>query len=202
MTKEQPDNITKFWDWFENNLKIIEDVILGRESEKRNEIIDGLDDHILEFGKIKWMLEQPQENHFELVLSPNGDHDLWKTTRRIIQDAPALGHWTFYHAIPPSVKLEIDIYDHYMNIQTVDARDWSLRLIPEANGVQRLHLSSDFQVDHLDPETFQIAVNIILTNLLGEQKLIEKISCVEIGKPEEEHEKNALIPIVDLPKQF
>lgn len=202
MKEVDKDRINDFWDWFENNLHIIEDVILGRQTEKRNEIIDGFDDHILGFGKLKWILDEPQTDQFQLVISPNGDTDLWKITRSIISQAPDLGHWTFNDALPANGQLKIEIYNDYMNVQSIDANNWELFLSPEMNDQLRVYLSDIYLSEYLDIETFQIGAKIILTNLIGEGAMIDRISGVEIIAPSTKEELLTKIPIQDLNKHL
>ena len=190
--------INTFWNWFEEKKSLIEKIVRGEATDKRNEIIDTLDEYILGFGKIKWIIDQPSSEEFQLVLSPNRDQDTWEFTKSIISEAPAMLNWRFLDAIPPNGQFIFDIYDDYMNIHTIQSQNWQFGVVDLPTDAVNLLISPSANPTDLDPENFQAAVNIGLTNVLGEAMFMRLIQQIEITEEENWSKKANRMNLEDL----
>src|SRR5690606_16530054 len=117
--------------------------------------------------KFKWLLDNPASNHFTFTISPNNNADLLAISRAAIADAPYLSHWSFFDSIPAKGFHPIEIYDDQMDIQFVDPKNWKAYLRKQPNHQFELLVKVN-EVQNLDPETQEVAVEIIVTNLIGE----------------------------------
>lgn len=177
--EELEEQIASFWEWFELNRTIIEDIVSEKDQSKTDFIVGKLDEFILSFGRLKWTVKNPSNNQFTFTISPNNDRELLRITSAIIQNAPNFSNWQFYDAIQPDGNLELTLYDTEMNTQAVNAREWHFML--ELCPTDRFNLIIAVnQTDHLDEDTEMVAVDLILTALLGERLKIEQIEELEI----------------------
>lgn len=176
---ESDSRIASFWEWFESNHTTLEDIVSEKDPSKTEFFVQQLDEHILSFGRLKWSVANPSENHFILTISPNNDRDLLRITATIIQNAPSIPNWRFYDAIQPDGKLEITLYDSDMNVQAVNAKEWEFLLEPSDNDLFNLIIKV-VDTEHLDEDTEMVAVDLILSSLLGERYKIERIEELEI----------------------
>jgi hypothetical protein len=172
--------IEEFWHWLVDNRTIIESVINGESADKRNDIIEALDNYVLSFGRIKWVLDQPVSGAFQLILSPNRDLEIWKITQKLVRHAPSIDHWQFFSAIPPNGQFMFDIYDDYMDTHTINTKNWSIGVEDRSNGAVRIFVSSAANQSNLDPENFLVAIQIGLTNILGEEQVMRYVDGVEV----------------------
>jgi len=191
-----------FWEWFEQNHTVIEGVINGHQLDKRNAIIEALDQHILSFGRIKWVIDQPDDRSFQFILSPNRDPELWQITQEVIRQAPNIIGWRFLDALPANGNLQIEIYDDYMDTHTIDAHDWQPYVRKLSSGQWLFQLPQTANKTDLDPENFMVAVHIALTNVLGEHGLMEQVNKVEVKPVEAMDQKSKRIPMPEIKTLF
>jgi len=171
--------ITNLWDWFEDHLELLEDVVANNGHPHTEFVIEELNKHVLSIGKLKWELRNPAESHFSLLLSPNNDRDLLAITKNIMRQAPELSNWTFYSAIQPTGKLTTAVYDQEMDAQEVDATSWWAVLIETNEDRFELFIEAD-NLSYLDEDTQMIAADLILTALLGEENKIKHLAGMEL----------------------
>ena len=50
--------IQDFWEWFDENRQVIEQVVSESLHPQTNYIVEQLDQHLLGMGKLKWQLEK------------------------------------------------------------------------------------------------------------------------------------------------
>ena len=175
---ELNDRIDSFWEWFSLNQGILEAVVSGNHHEKTDYVIQNLDQHILGMGKIKWEVENPNTDIFVFTLSPNSDRELLEITRCIIQGAPQSPNWTFHYAKQANHQFTLQIYDAEMDIREVNSKNWEVVLNPAGDDKFELYLLAD--MDYLDEDTEMIAADLMLTNILGEEKKINSLVGLEI----------------------
>ena len=192
------DQIESFWDWFGNNQPLLENVISENGHPKTEYIIQSLDQHILGMGKIKWEIGNPQPNQFSFTLSPNNDRDLLKITKSIIAAAPKVATWTFYYAAQVTKQLQIQVYDHNMDVQDVDASSWKAVLLPSELGKHELVLETA-NIEYLDEDTRMIAADLILTAILGEEEKINRLAGLELVFEMDSVDRENSFPIANLP---
>lgn len=189
--------IDDFWDWFENNQPLLEAVIESNGHPKTADIIQSLDQHILGMGKIKWEIGNPQPNQFSFTLSPNNERDILKVTKSIIASAPYGNGWVFYYAAQATGALQLQVYDHNMDVQNIDANSWRAVLIDAGSGKNELILEAA-NIAYLDEDTQMIAADLILTALLGEEEKINCLAGLELSFELEAEHENEAFSISDL----
>lgn len=167
--------IEDFWNWFEVNQTVIEAVIRDNSHPALERIIENLDQHILGMGKLKWQLDEPTPKGFTLVISPNSNRDLFKITKQIMAACPTSTQWQFFDSIPPTGELVVSLYNADMDVCTVDTRSWEMILEPDEDGRDYVQILAE-NMDQLDEDTRLIAVDLALTNILGEALKINHLS--------------------------
>lgn len=191
------EQIADFWEWFGLNIEILKAVITTDHHPKTEGIIQGLDQHILGMGKLKWELGNPFDGQFTFTISPNNDRELLAITKAIIAQSPNDPNWKFLHAIEASNNYEIQVYDIDMDIQNVDAKPWRVILIPGADNRFEMVLEIA-NIEHLDEDTQLIAADLILTSLLGEENKVNYLAGLELTNEFEEEDAENCFPIQQL----
>jgi hypothetical protein len=191
------DQITDFWEWFDLNQTLIEAVIEANGHPKTEELIQLLDQHILGMGKIKWEIGNPSPSQFTFTLSPNNEHELLEVTKSIIALAPTLSTWSFYYAAQATGALKLQVYDHNMESQTIDANPWRAVLSDTDFGKSELILEIS-NIQHLDEDTQMIGADLILTALLGEEMKIKSLAGLELVFDLDDQDVEYSFPIKDL----
>ncbi|WP_066756687.1 hypothetical protein [Crocinitomix algicola] len=190
-TKSQ---IADFWEWFQLNEGGFRELVSHGASENSTEIIDQLDQFILGFGPLKWTIEEVETNKFSFTISPNNKTELLGLTSALVNSAPSLPHWTFFDSRQPTGKLRFDLYDLEIETQTVDAQKW--KFLIEQEDADRVHLIIIIaNTEHLDEETEEVAVDILLTSLIGERNKISRIESFEIVDELEANDDRIARPI-------
>lgn len=193
---ELNDRIDAFWEWFTLNRTILEAVVAGNHHDKTEYIIQSLDEHILAMGKIKWEVENPSEGAYTFTLSPNSNRELLQITKSTIENSPGFEGWTFYYAKQANHEFSLKLYDAEMDIQEVNAENWQVVLIPADTDQFDLLLLAD--MDYLDEDTEMIAADLMLTNILGEERKINALSGLEIVDEFPPKWNDLSFPFVDL----
>ncbi|MCC7453281.1 MAG: hypothetical protein IT222_03870 [Crocinitomix sp.] len=194
---ELAQRIEDFWEWFDENREVIQQVVSESQHPETNYIVEQLDQHLLGMGKLKWQLENPHESKFNLVLSPNNDRKLLEITRAIIQKANRHQDWEYHHAIPLKETFEVILYDNEMEIRTIIAHHWNVIPLIEADGRCELLIEAPELLD-LDEDTQLIAVDLMLTDVLGEELKIKHLSGFQILEFVEDDQVEELLPLQQL----
>lgn len=194
------EKIEALENWLSINRRVLEEVIANPGHAATEQIIRGMDQHILAFGKLKWELDNPTEGKYKLLISPNNDSELLQITKNIIYSLPEWDNWTFYAAIPPNGKVNVSLYDNLMDLQEVDASEWKCQLLADDDKFE-LVLEAD-NTDHLDEDTQWVAADLILNQLIGEECKILKLSGLEITTAFETDSRGNEFPIAELAEKL
>lgn len=191
------DKLENFWKWFTESEHLIQGAIQEESVDRQVQIKEQLDNLVLDFGMLTWDLGLDDNSNWFFTLSPNGDSDLLQITEQIIAEAPTHLNWTF-HASRPAKDWDrtFRIYDHEMEIQEVDASTWHYVAFLDSNNKIELVIEvGDLQ---LEEEILENAVNLFLTNEIGERLLITDISGIQIVNEMEPEDAAVKYPIADL----
>lgn len=191
------DQIEAFWNWFEIHNELLKEVVLADQHSKTEFVVQSLNQHVVGMGKIKWEIGNPASGQFNFILSPNGDKDLLKITKKIIDTAPAVESWTFDHAYPATGKPTLQIYDQNMEIHEVDSNPWKVVIVDLPDNHFDLTIAAE-NLFHLDGDTQIVAVDLILNALLGEERKINHIAGFEIVEALDAEEAQVAIPMSNL----
>ncbi|MFT5819698.1 MAG: hypothetical protein ACI8ZM_000923 [Crocinitomix sp.] len=194
---DQSQQIDEFWEWFETSQPVLEAVVESNGHPKTEDLIQALDQHILGMGKIKWEIGNPQPNQFSFTLSPNNERDILKITKSIIAKAPHGKDWTFYYAAQATGALQLQVYDHNMDVQDIDAAEWLAQLSTTPEGHYELFVMAE-SMSHLDEDTKVIAADLIVTAIIGEETKIKRLAGFELVDFFDENESQNAFPLKNL----
>jgi len=178
------NNIISFWQWFET----VSTSLFANTTDVN--ILSDLNYKIKMFGPFEWEIGPVDDKLLYLAISPNLNEELLKTTAEIISYAPSCEGWWFLNAKP---KKEYSPVLYMVNENgkgiSIDISAWTYVLF---------HFDDDtFDIDlKISPiegnmKTQKLAADIILTNLLGEERFITLIKNIQIVNEFGENENNA-----------
>ena len=174
------DKIDLFWEWFSANEEQIKETLLGHSDQAKETLVQTLNNQVLSLGMFTWELGHGNSRPFYLTISPNGSRELLALSREIIAAAPQLPDWELNHAKPAQVwDLKFTIYDEDYNERDVDASLWKFTLRQLAEKSITILVEAD-NIPHLDEETKKMAVDQVVTGLLGEEQKILYVQKIEI----------------------
>ena len=195
------DKIKLFWKWFNQNKTILQEVVANPYHLKKEWVIEQLDQHVLAFGKLKWEIENPTNNAFIFTFSPNGDFDLLQKTKTIIAASNPIPNWTFNAARKATGNYSIEVYDHLMDVQEINAENWRIVLIDSSKNSCDMILEAN-NLHEIDVDTRLIAANLILNNIIGEEAKINHVNKLEIVLKLATHDSDFCFPIKELAYQL
>ena len=159
--------IQKFWAWFQSvSVQLYNDCVNKR-------VIENLDANIKKLGLFDWEIG-PYNTKLYLAISPNLNPQLLDNTKQIIAYAPKSEDWVFLSSKPPKNYYPIlNLVNEFGNSISINIDSWRYILY---------HFDNDtFDMDvvteeiHGNVSTKKLAIDIVLTNILGEEKYISLI---------------------------
>ena len=180
--------IASLWDWFVSNEDEVIDVV---DNELVSDyIVESLDNRILDFGMFSWEISPGKSKPWSLTISPNGDKDLMKISREIIENAPQLRNWEFHYCKQAKDwNREFVIYDELMNEHTINASNWKFVAVSKKGNQVQLIIEAD-NVLYLDDETISSTGELFVVNEIGEKAKIQRVDSIEIVKELESEYEN------------
>lgn len=160
--------LNTFWKWFaENSTQLHSDSFDLLVLSELDAIISSLG-----FG---WEIGPGLIKESSLTISPNGDKQLLEQSSKMVDNAPALPNWEFYPSKQPKENWD------KANLKgiTVDAAKWTYFLLRYPDGKNEIVIQADNLLE-IDISVKETAVDLILTNLLGEKRKIEALDFIEI----------------------
>ena len=196
------EKIEKLWKWFFSNEQKIRDCIENKSASEQDYIIEQLNNLILDLGMFTWEIGPGINKPWFFTISPNGDKDLIKKSRKIIDSAPDHADWEFNYCKPAKDwDRNFILYDNFMNEQKIDASNWKYVALQNKDGMIKLILEAK-NVGHLDSDTAKTAANLVVLNEIGEENKIYRISSVEIVDELDKKHDSRKADIKDLKKQI
>ncbi len=160
-------------------------------------LIEAMDNQVLEFGKFKWEMREGTSQPYQLIISPNGDYELYEISQQIMKLAPRLRNWDFLAALPPNAQnTQFEIFDMQMNRHQYDVSNWRVVVLEQEEGVDLIAETPNLH--QFDEETQLEATEKALISLLGESLFIDKITGLEVVLELEEEDVAFAIPIKNL----
>lgn len=163
-------DILNFWSWFTKNSGNL-------HLDNYDKIILNELDRIISDWGLTWEIGPGLSKENSFTISPNGDKELLSKTKSIIDKAPQLNNWEFYFA-----KQSKENWYLARLVDTdfeIDASYWTYVLLKYEDAKIEILLKAD-TLSKLDKEIKQLAADLILTNLLGEELKIKKIDFIDI----------------------
>ena len=126
------------------------------------------------------------------MISPAGDPELLRATRKVVSKAPAITDWEFLHARPPKQwQTRFTIEDRSGVVREVDASGWRYVLLRYPDGAHEVVIEAPSAAE-LDEELRYSAAIVVLDGLLGEERRIEAVDEVSVvPKLEDEYAAKA-----------
>jgi len=166
----QDRDILTFWNWFTKNS------VRLQSNDYDQDILHELD-RIVSNWDLVWEIGPGLSKENSLTISPNGDKNLLDKAKSIIDKAPQLDNWEFYSAKQSKQNWHLaKLLDTDLQI---DASNWTYVLLKYDDEKIEILLKADTLIT-LDQEIKEIAADIVLTNLLGEELKIRKIDFIDI----------------------
>jgi hypothetical protein len=174
-------SIRSFWRWFESiSMALFENV-------NDPDILRELDQKIKVLGPFDWEIGSIEKNVLYLAISPNLNEDLLRETTEIVGYAPLCEGWLFLHVKPRKEYLPtFTVFNEKQKRISIDIGSWSYVLFKFEDGT----FDIDIKINSIDgnSETQKLAIDIALTNLLGEERFINCIKNINIVNEFEENE--------------
>ena len=166
-----PDfEITDFWNWFTKNSNGF------NSAEFDKDLIEELDLKIVNWG-LSWEIGPGLTKKNSFTISPNGNKDLLVQTNHIIDKAPMLDDWEFYSSKQPKENWnKAKLIDRGIEFE---ATNWTYVLLQYPDDKIEILVKAD-NLQSLDANSKEIAVDLILTNLLGEERKMNEIDFIDI----------------------
>lgn len=181
-------NVEKFWIWFEENKGFL------MPDKITKLLINKLNEKILELGNFNWEIREGIYKDNMLIISPGGDINLLNLTKEIIQSAPEITGWEFYHYKPSKQwDFKLSLYELFNLKKTLDVKDWEYVLYSFSDGTFDIVLKAS-NLTSMSENEKNIIIDIVLESILGEEEslnLIKKIDIVnEFGDSEGERKSS------------
>ncbi len=190
--------IDSFWDWFLEEEENIKDFFEEEEVIDKDALVDTINERVLDFGLFRWEIGPGQRRPFYLLISPNGNAERLRLSKRIMEDAPDLPDWEFYPARPSrSDALQFRLYDNFMTEQAIDASNWQYVLLDTPTEKVDILLEAP-NIAGLDEETQWVAGEQGVTNLLGEEQKIARVRTVMVVAELEEEQQEQSTPVGEM----
>lgn len=161
--------ITDFWEWFAKNSERL------RSDNYDRDLLEKLD-RIISDWHFSWEIGPGVIESNSLTISPNGNKELLHQAGRIIERAPELDTWEFYSSKQPKENWFIArlIYEK----ADINALEWTYVLLKYPDGKLEIIIKAD-NLKSLDTKTRELAIDLVLTNLLGEKRKMEELDFVD-----------------------
>jgi hypothetical protein len=174
------EKIENLWKWFLNNEDQIKDCLENKPGSAREYIIENLDNLVLDLGVFSWEIDAGIHKSWSFTISPNGDKNMMKKSKKIIESAPDLADWEFYYSKPAKDwNREFTIFDDYMTKHTINASRWKYVAIQREDGMIVLILEAK-NIGHLDSDTLSTIADLVVVNEIGEETKIQHICSIDI----------------------
>ena len=184
--------IREFWEWFSEVRHKLED------NFRNNELQAEVSQKVSSLGKYGWELGPGTEKRFSFVISPNGNADVLKETKEIINHAPLLSEWEFHAATPPKSWNEpVFKIRGSKGEYKIDASKWEYVLFQFPDNTFDIILRAP-QIIKLNEKEKYTAAHILLQGILGEEVFIVHIVDIEIVSDFDEEYKNNSTQIIQL----
>ena len=192
------DNILRFWQWFVKNEKRIKDCIENEHSTDIDYVVEQMNEHILGLGILTWDIGLNDDEHWFLLISPNGNQEMLNVSQKIISVAPEHMDWLFYGSKPAKKwTRQFSVYDSYMDEQLIDASEWQYIVFEDDNNKLELVIEAK-NLHHLDEDALETAAEQFVIQEIGEFLRIQHIASVEIVQELESEYDSSKMPVSEL----
>lgn len=167
------NKILAFWIWFKqisNKLSL---------NLKNQDLLGELDFKVQDIGNFDWEIGPYSNEDFFLAISPNLDKNLLKETKTFISMAGDCPNWFFLASKPEKGWFgQWKMENEFGQVIDINANSWRYILYEYENR----EFEMDIFIDNVkfNQDTAYKAVDIVLTNLLGEERYINLFENITI----------------------
>lgn len=162
--------IVDFWSWFKINRNLLtSDKYPSGKFNELNNIINGLG--------LYWEVGPGVNKENMLIISVDGEKKLIDKAKNFLSYAPILDEWEIELFKKP--KINWDILEIHKDSIKISAKNWQYVLLKYNDGKKEILIKADNLFEYEEDNRYVI-VHIILTNLLGEEKLMNEIDYIDI----------------------
>lgn len=167
-------DIVDFWDWFQVHEHMYRDIVDAQAA------VDAMNEQVLQFGLFSWEIGEGKTKPHYLTLSPNGDKGRLELSKKIVAAAPELPQWEFNYCKPPKDwDFTFEAFDQFMIKQQFDASGWEYLLQRNEDSEVEIFILAD-NLHVLDADDEMNAIDLVLTNVLGEENVIHNLDAFEV----------------------
>lgn len=175
--------INQFWTWFKENSEKI------AKYDKEADIPKIIDHRVQDLGGFEWEIGPGTEKEFAFVLSPGRDFQKLTLTKLIVDLAPTLAKWEFYHARPPKrsepvVKLPVGS----RNPKVFNGMNWKYVMIEYPD--RKIDLVIKLPKSDIQHPNVYEAAEVIVESVIGEEYFIKIINEIELVEEFDSQFKN------------
>jgi hypothetical protein len=168
-------DINIFWNWFKINSNDLQ------SNKYPNDKLDELDRKVLNFG-LRWEVGPGKTKENSFTISPSGDNEKIELTNEFIRLSPTLDSWEFYNFKQPKVNWDkLELPEDSINIT---ADKWRYILLKYKDGKKEILIKGD-SLDAIDPDLKLIVAETVLTNLIGEERMMTELDYVDVLSPDD-----------------
>jgi hypothetical protein len=143
--------------------------------------LDELDRRVLDFG-LRWEVGPGKTKENSFTISPSGDNEKIKLTKEFIRLSPTLDSWEFYNFKQPKVNWDkLELPEDNINIT---ADNWRYILLKYKDGKKEILIKGD-SLDSIDPDLKIVVAETVLTNLIGEERMMTELDFVDVLSPDD-----------------
>ncbi|HEY9049630.1 MAG TPA: hypothetical protein VIN08_27220 [Ohtaekwangia sp.] len=164
-----------FWNWFKINCRHL------HSNKYPNDTFKELDKRVYSMG-LYWEVGPGVKKENLLTISVSGRRELLDKARSLLANAPILDDWEFDLLKKPKKnwdKLEIP----GDNIK-ISAANWTYVLLKYEDGKKEILIKADTLSDFEKDKRIELA-EIVLTNLIGEEKLMDELNYLDVLEVED-----------------
>jgi hypothetical protein len=168
-------DINIFWNWFKINSNDLQ------SNKYPNDKLDELDRKVLNFG-LRWEVGPGKTKENSFTISPSGNNEKIELTKEFIRLSPTLDSWEFYNFKQPKVNWDkLELPEDSINIT---ADKWRYILLKYKDGKKEILIKGD-SLDAIDPDLKLIVAETVLTNLIGEERMMTELDYVDVLSPDD-----------------
>ncbi|SEB06677.1 hypothetical protein SAMN05443667_11931 [Flavobacterium gillisiae] len=182
--------INTFWNWFQDNHHTIK-TIVNQTPENQKHITFWINKNLNYYCReLDFIIVFPKNltPKFEFIITANGNKNYFHELITLVDNAPLLKSWKFTAFIQPTTEIDkmmkgLDEPYIFHDI-TLKISELKFKPILYDENIEKMDIMIFLKNYNLlcDTKTLKQAIYIILQELLGEERLYQKISLVQLAQ--------------------